>query len=47
MNSYSVPMYCSNCGYTWLQYYEKGNEVPVVERCPQCECLTGHKEGIK
>ena len=40
---YGVKLVCSNCGCRFVKQYPKGEEVPVLETCPQCGCLTAWK----
>ncbi len=40
---YAVNLICSNCGHEFQKQYPKGEEVPVLETCPQCGCLTAWK----
>lgn len=37
---YAVILTCSNCGHEFVKQYLKGKEVPVLEECPACGCLT-------
>jgi hypothetical protein len=40
MNSYTVSMICTNCGYNFIQSFEKGERVEEkLVYCPSCEVV--------
>ncbi len=41
---YGIKMFCGNCGYQWVQDYDKGERVHDPDKCPNCECWDGHQE---
>lgn len=41
--TYTIKLYCSNCGYIWKQEFPKGEEVGILNKCPNCGCWTGKK----
>ena len=47
METYRVIMLCRNCDYEYPREMPKGEEPPVITKCPNCGCLSAWKKELK